>query len=108
MPASGRLQNSGLVPVLGRWRGDEIQTAGSRRRVSIFAAGLEIKRPTKHVEAAIRVISGRGFNSPRLQVVSGKDSRISASPCHMLRELALSAVHCVTTCPSESRTPWDE
>ena len=37
--------------------------------MSIFVAGVEIKRPTKHVEAAIRVISGRGFNSPRLQVV---------------------------------------
>jgi hypothetical protein len=31
------------------------------------AAGIEIKTSTKHVEAAIRVISGRGFNSPRLQ-----------------------------------------
>jgi len=29
-------------------------------------AGVEIKTPTKHVEAAIRVISGRGFDSPRL------------------------------------------
>ena len=31
-------------------------------------AGVEIKTPTKHVEAAIRVISGRGFDSPRLQL----------------------------------------
>gem|GEM_PF-3969865 len=29
-------------------------------------AGVEIKTATKHVEAAIRVISGRGFDSPRL------------------------------------------
>ena len=30
------------------------------------AAETEIKTSTMHVEAAIRVISGRGFNSPRL------------------------------------------
>jgi hypothetical protein len=30
------------------------------------AAGVEIKTSTMHVEAAIRVISGRGFDSPRL------------------------------------------
>ena len=34
--------------------------------VAWIAPGFEIKTPTKHVEAAIRVISGRGFNSPRL------------------------------------------
>ena len=33
------------------------------------AAGVEIKTSTMHVEAAIRVISGRGFDSPRLQVL---------------------------------------
>ena len=33
----------------------------------MIAAGFEIKTPPKHVEAAIRVISGRGFDSPRLQ-----------------------------------------
>ena len=32
----------------------------------VFVAMFEIKTPTKHVEAAIRVISGRGFDSPRL------------------------------------------
>ena len=32
----------------------------------MFAAGIEIKTPTMHVEAAIRVILGRGFNSLRL------------------------------------------
>ena len=34
--------------------------------MSIFAGGIEIKRPTTHVEAAISVILGRGFNSLRL------------------------------------------
>ena len=34
--------------------------------VDIPAGMAEIKRPDKHVEAAIRVISGRGFDSPRL------------------------------------------
>ena len=34
--------------------------------MSLPAAGAEIKQATMHVEAAIRVISGRGFNSPRL------------------------------------------
>ena len=37
--------------------------------MSIPAAGAEIKQPTKHVEAAIRVVSGRGFNSPRLHSI---------------------------------------
>ena len=62
-------RNSGLVAFLGRWGRDKKQTAGTRRRVSIFGGGFEIKRPTMHVEAIARVISGRGFNSPRLQLV---------------------------------------
>ena len=33
------------------------------------AAGIEIKTSTMHVEAAIRVISGRGFNSLRLHLI---------------------------------------
>ena len=37
------------------------------------AAGVEIKTSTMHVEAAIRVISGRGFNSPRLQIIGQKN-----------------------------------
>jgi len=48
--------------------------------VSLPAAGAEIKQTTKHVEAAIRVVSGRGFNSPRLhwgggvKAVAGKNA----------------------------------
>ena len=57
---------SGLAGALGRWCVGEKQTTGLRRRVSMPAAGVEIKTSTTHVEAAIRVISGRGFNSPRL------------------------------------------
>jgi hypothetical protein len=34
--------------------------------MSVFVAAIEIKKSDKHVEAVIRVISGRGFNSPRL------------------------------------------
>jgi len=35
--------------------------------MAIFVAGIEIKKSTKHVEAAIDVFSGLGFKSPRLQ-----------------------------------------
>jgi hypothetical protein len=38
----------------------------------MFVAGIEIKISTKHVEAVIDVISGRGFNSPRLQFCAAK------------------------------------
>jgi hypothetical protein len=37
--------------------------------MSAFGAAVEIKKPTKHVEAAIAVISGRGFDSRRLHRV---------------------------------------
>src|SRR5436309_2295731 len=33
----------------------------------VLVAGVEIKRPDKHVEADTDVVSGRGFDSPRLQ-----------------------------------------
>lgn len=49
--------------------------AGCRRRVSIFVAGVEIKRSTKHVEAASDVVSGLGFKSPRLQFVLAAEKR---------------------------------
>ncbi len=34
--------------------------------MSTFVAAVEIKQSTKHVEATIDVVSGRGFDSPRL------------------------------------------
>ncbi len=40
--------------------------------MSTFVAGIEIKTSTKHVEAASDVVSGRGFNSPRLQFCEAK------------------------------------
>lgn len=46
-----------------------MKTAGGRRRLSMIAAGLEIKTSNKHVEAVIEVVSGRGFDSPRLHWV---------------------------------------
>ena len=36
------------------------------------AAGVEIKSSTMHVEAAIRDVSGRGFNSLRLHLFDEK------------------------------------
>src|SRR5262245_38550174 len=35
--------------------------------MSAIAARIEIKTPTKHVEAGTADVSGRGFDSPRLQ-----------------------------------------
>ena len=32
----------------------------------MFVAGIEIKTPTMHVEAASDVVTGLGFKSPRL------------------------------------------
>ena len=37
-------------------------------RVSVFDTADDNKTPDKHVEAVIDVISGRGFNSPRLHL----------------------------------------
>lgn len=37
--------------------------------MAVPACSIKIKIPPKHVEAVIEVISGRGFNSPRLQLV---------------------------------------
>jgi hypothetical protein len=34
----------------------------------VIVAAEKTKRWAKHVEAAIRVVSGRGFDSPRLQI----------------------------------------
>jgi hypothetical protein len=46
--------------------------------MSIFAADVEIKKSTKHVEAVIWVFSGRGFDSPRLHFsrFSGKNRAV--------------------------------
>jgi hypothetical protein len=47
----------------------------------MLAGGFEIKTPTKHVEAIIRVITGPGFDSPRLQSIRQKKPRFSGLFC---------------------------
>ena len=41
----------------------------------VFVAAVEIKTPDKHVEAAIPVILGRGFNSLRLHLAPPRTER---------------------------------
>ena len=42
----------------------------------MFVAGIEIKTSTMHVEAASDVVSGLGFNSPRLHFRHGRNRAV--------------------------------
>ena len=48
----------------------------------MFVAGIEIKTSDKHVEAAINVVTGLGFKSPRLQLDSMRIIGFCQQFCH--------------------------
>src|SRR4051794_7959792 len=66
MPAAGRTQNAGWSPDSTVGRGMRFRRLDPRTGCPWSVRGSRSKHETKHVEAAIWVVSGRGFDSPRL------------------------------------------